>query len=302
MKIGIVGSGALGLYYGALLQRSGQDVHFLLRRDYLAISTGGLYVHSCNGDFHLPTLSAYRDTGEIGEVDLVLVGLKTISNQYMLDLVRPLIGDSTAILTLQNGLGNEELLAEEFGAERVLGGVAFLCSNRGEPGNVHHLGAGEIRLGEYDGGLSQRSKDLATMFNNAGVQCEAVADLRRARWEKLVWNIPFNGLAALLGKDVTEILSHPWSNDLVRELMLEVIAAANAQTIDIPIDAAQFSQQLIEFTEEMDHYRPSMMIDRAEGRALELEAIYAVPLQYARQSGVSMPRVEMLFALLDIGE
>ncbi len=302
MKIGIIGSGALGLYYGAMLQRSGHDINFLFRRDYQAIQKTGLKVYSVNGDFHLPQVTGYQTAPEIGPVDLVIVGLKTISNHHLIDLVNPLLGTETAILTLQNGLGNEELLAEAFGAERILGGVAFLCSNRGEPGTVHHLGEGKIRLGEFRGGLSQRSHDLARMFQAAGVACTAVSDLRRARWEKLVWNIPFNGLCALLKKDVTDLLNHPASKKLAKDLMLEVIAGANAQSLEEPIDAPGFSQQLISFTENMNHYQPSMMIDRAEGKPLELEAIYAVPLQQAKAVEISMPRVEMLYTLLDCGE
>ena len=140
------------------------------------------------------------------------------------------------------------------------------------------------------------------MFQAAGVACDAVSDLRRARWEKLVWNIPFNGLSALLEKDVTDILHHLPSKELVKNLMLEVIAAANAQGLETPIDALKFSEQLISFTEDMDHYQPSMMIDRAEGRPLELEAIYATPLQHAEAAGISMPQVKMLFTLLACGE
>ncbi|MEA3362237.1 MAG: putative 2-dehydropantoate 2-reductase [Thermodesulfobacteriota bacterium] len=302
MRIGIIGSGALGLYYGAMLQRSGQDVHFLLRRDYQVIREKGLQVYSCNGDFLLPQIAGYQTPQEIGTVDLVIVGLKTISNHHLIDLVSPLLDTNTAILTLQNGLGNEELLAEAFGAERVLGGVAFLCSNRGEPGTVHHLGEGKIRLGEFSGGLTRRSNDLANTFQEAGIPCNAVIDLRRARWEKLVWNIPFNGLCALLEKDVTDLLNHPESKELARNLMLEVIAGANAQSLEEPINGKEFSQQLIDFTENMNHYRPSMMIDRAEGSALELEAIYAIPLQQAKAAGINMPRIEMLNALLDFGE
>lgn len=302
MRIGIVGSGALGLYYGAMLQRSGQDVHFLLRRDYQAIQKKGLQVYSCDGDFHLPHVAAYLTPQDMGPVDLVIVGLKTITNHHLIELVRPLLGAETAILTLQNGLGNEELLAAAFGDEHVLGGVAFLCSNRGKPGSVHHLGEGKIRLGEFAGGVTSRSRILAEMFQAAGVACDAVSDLRRARWEKLVWNIPFNGLSALLEKDVTDILHHLPSKELVKNLMLEVIAAANAQGLETPIDALKFSEQLISFTEDMDHYQPSMMIDRAEGRPLELEAIYAIPLQHAEAAGISMPQVKMLFTLLACGE
>jgi len=302
MLIGVIGAGALGLYYGAMLQRSGQIVRFLLRRDLQAIREQGLKVFSVNGDFHLPQVSGVSSPEEIGPVDLVLVGLKTFANRQMVELVRPLIGANTAILTLQNGLGNEELLAEAFGAERILGGIAFLCSNRGVPGEVHHLGEGRIRIGEYRGGLSERCGRLSEMFNQAAVPCEAVSDLRRARWDKLVWNIPFNGLSALLGKDVTELLAHPPTRQLVAEIMREVIAGANAQPLEEPIACEEFVARMIHFTDRMDHYRPSMMIDREEGRPLELEAIYAIPLQQAAAAGVQMPRIAMLHSLLAIGE
>ncbi len=302
MRVAIVGAGALGLYYGAMLQRSGIDAHFLLRRDFEAISQRGLQVQSIDGDFHLARVKGYRSSEEIGAADLVLVGLKTFANGHLVPLIRPLLHEKTAILTLQNGLGNEDLLAEAFGRQRVLGGIAFLCSNRGKPGFVHHLGEGRIRLGEFSCGLTARSQRLAAMFSNAGVPCDAVEDLCRARWEKLVWNIPFNGLSALLNKDVTELLTFPPTRQLIRELMLEVIAGGNSQGLSAEIDGPQFSAQLIDFSDQMNHYRPSMQIDRAEGRPLELDSIYAIPLQRAARAGVTMPRVEMLYQLLRSGE
>ncbi len=302
LKIGIIGAGALGLYYGAQLQRSGQDVRFLLRRDFDAVRQNGLQVYSVNGDFHLPQVSGFASPEEIGPVNLVIVGLKTFANHQLIKLVRPLIGEKTAILTLQNGLGNEELLAGEFGAERVLGGVAFLCSNRGEPGTVHHLGEGKIRLGEFSGGLSERSQLLAALFNSAEVPCEAVSDLRRARWEKLVWNIPFNGLCALLNQDTTQLLAHHEGRQLVQQIMQEVVAGANAQPLEEPIDGPAFIARMLFLTEQMDHYKPSMLLDRREGRQLELEAIYQLPLQRAEAAGIDMPRTSMLHQLLKTGE
>lgn len=302
MRIAVIGSGALGLYYGAMLQRAGHEVRFLLRRDYDAVTTGGLRVTSPGGDFHLEQVAGFRTTGEMGPVDLVLVGLKTFANHRLTELVRPLVEGGAAVLTLQNGLGNEALLSQAFGAERVMGGIAFLCSNRGRPGTVHHLGQGLIRLGEYAGGTSARTRELAATFVEAGVPCEAVADLARARWEKLVWNIPFNGICALTGKSTTGVLDCDVLRTEVRALMEEVVAGANAQGLSEPIDADAFVGHMIEVTEGMDHYRPSMMIDRLEGRPLELEAIYAIALRQAAARGVEMVRVRMLYALLEVGE
>ena len=297
MRIAVVGAGALGLYYGAVLQQSGQNVHFLLRRDYAAITRHGLKVFSVNGDFSLPHVRGYRTAEEIGPVELVLVGLKTFANSHFRQLIGPLVGVGTTILTLQNGLGNEEALAELFGAERIIGGVAFLCSNRGEPGEVHHLGAGRIVLGEYLSCDRDRLERLVSLFRESGVDCRATDDLKRARWEKLVWNIPFNGLCALLLQPVNRLLAQPDSRKLVRDIMLEVIAAANAQGIAKPIPAG-YADSMLVFTDTMGEYRPSMQIDREEGRQLEIAAIFGAALAYGRHQGIEMPRVEMLAALL----
>jgi len=302
MRIGVIGAGALGLYYGALLQRAGNEVRFLLRRDYEAIIAGGLGVTSPAGEFHLDRVLGFRRPEEMGEVDLVLVGLKTFANDRLVELVSPLLGADSAVLTLQNGLGNEELLAASFGAERVLGGVAFLCANRGVPGTVHHLGVGMIRLGEAMGGLSARAQRLAGLFRAAGVKCEAVADLAKARWEKLVWNIPFNGLCALTALPTGQLLARPELRREVLALMDEVVGGANVQGLSAPIDGAAFSARMIEMTEGMGDYRPSMLIDREEGRPLELEAIYGIPLARAATRGAEMARVRLLHALLTVGE
>ncbi len=302
MRIGIIGSGALGLYYGALLQRGGHDVHFLLRRDYQAITRTGLTVTTPRGDFHLADIKGYRNSAEIGAVDLVLVGLKAYANDVLVALTRPLVAAETTILTLQNGLGNENLLASAFGATHVVGGVAFLCCNRGEPGTVHHLDQGSIRIAEFVTGLSPRIELLAKTFNQAGIPCEACADLTRIRWEKLVWNIPFNGLCALTGLPTDRLLACSETLKLIAELMGEVVAAANRQGLTKPIDGTVFIERMLEVTAGMGAYQPSMMIDRKQGSPLELNAIYRIPLERAAATGTPMSRVAMLHALLEATE
>ncbi len=302
MRVGVIGAGALGLYYGAMLQRGGHDVHFLLRRDYAAICADGLKVYSVNGNFILEQVQGYREAQQIGEVDLVLVGMKTFANDCLNELVRPLVGARTLILTLQNGLGNEDLLAESFAPEQIIGGIAFLCSNRGQPGEVHHLGEGRISIGNFASQDQARCEVLAKTFNAAGVPCTASDDLIRTRWEKLVWNIPFNGICALTGKDVTELLQHQPTRELVGAMMHEVIRAANHQELCSRIDAEEFVAQMITASDAMDHYRPSMMIDRLEGRTLELDAIYRIPLERASAANAPMPKVDTLYRLLSVGE
>lgn len=298
MRIGIIGAGALGLYYGALLQRNGHDVHFLLRRDYQAITNTGLHVTSPNGDFHLAEVNGYRDSSQIGIVDLVLVGLKAYANDQLVPLVTPLVGPDTAILTLQNGLGNEDLLATAFDRHRIIGGVAFLCCNRGEPGTVHHLDQGAIRIAAFDDDLSNKTGTLAAVFSQAGIPCEACDDLIKVRWEKLVWNIPFNGLCALTGLATDRLLACPETRSLIAEIMQEVIDAANRQGLSEPVEGALFIERMLRVTAGMGAYRPSMMIDRQQGSPLELNAIYRIPLERAAATGTPMTRVAMLSALL----
>jgi len=298
MKIAIIGSGALGFYYGSLLQRGGHDVHFLLRSDYDAIMSRGLTVHSINGDFTLPSVAGHKTSDTIGPVELVIVGLKTFANNHLYNLIKPLIDADTTILTLQNGLGNEELLAELFGPERILGGVAFLCSNRGEPGHVHHLAAGRIIIGEYQKHDNMRLERIVSVFSSSGIDCMTTGDLIKARWEKLVWNIPFNGLCALLQQPVDKLLMVRGCRKLVRDLMVEVITAANTQNLSQAISET-YADSMLEFTDGMGPYKPSMQIDREEGRELEIRAIFRVPLRYGMERGVGMPRIEMLAVLLE---
>lgn len=301
MRIAVVGSGALGLYYGSMLQKAGNDVHFLLRRDYEAIVTKGLVVHSVNGDYLLPEVKGYRQPEEIGRVDLVLVGLKTFANQRFSELIEPLVDRDTLILTLQNGLGNEEELAEIFGNERVMGGVAYLLSNRGEPGVLHHLGEGRVILGGLFPGDMKKVEKVAPVFQAAGIECRVVSDLKKAKWEKLAWNVPFNGICALAKKPVNEILGIDASLRLVTDMMREIIDAANAQGLEKDISVS-FAEKLVNFSMGLGDYKPSMLIDRLEGRPLELEAIFGKPLAAGKRKGVNMPRVETLFALLQLTE
>jgi 2-dehydropantoate 2-reductase len=179
-----------------------------------------------------------------------------------------------------------------------MGGVAFLCSNRGEPGHVHHLAAGRIIMGEYQKRDNMRLERISSVFSASGIDCRTTGDLRKARWEKLVWNIPFNGLCALLQQPVNQLLSVAGCRKLVRDLMVEVIAAANAQNLSQAIPE-KYADDMLEFTDGMGLYKPSMQIDREEGRELEIQAIFRVPLQYGSQHGVRMTRVEMLAVLLE---
>ena len=196
-KIAVVGSGAVGGFYGAKIAQYGGDVSFLMRRDLAAVREKGLLIKSVDGDFHLPDAKAFGSTDEIGPVDLVIVALKTTSNEAIPKLLPPLLKEGTVILTLQNGLGNEEFIHSHFPDQPLMGGLCFVCINRGEPGTIHHLAHGKVEMGEHTRfGIADRVLDL---FQSSGIQTQLHPDLGLARWRKLVWNIPFNGLSIAAG-------------------------------------------------------------------------------------------------------
>lgn len=316
MKIAVVGPGALGSYYGAKLCYAGEEVHFLLRSDYDAVRRNGVSIHSPDGDFNVRPKCA-RTPEEIGECDLVVIGLKTTANDQFPKLLPPLVGPRAIVLTLQNGLGNEEALVKLFSVEQIMGGLCFVCLNRTAPGVIEHRAHGVVVLGEFQRYPEPRTHDIASMFRNSGVNCKVTDNLAQAHWEKLIWNIPFNGLgvAGVAGYDVLvnpelkvgdrksfspvltsdKLLADSRWENLVRELMHEVIHAAGAIGYKVPIE---YADKQIERTRTMGAYKASTLVDFEQGRALELDSLFFEPLRQAKSAGANVPRLEGLCRVL----
>jgi 2-dehydropantoate 2-reductase len=296
-RIAIVGSGAVGCYYGGRLAQHGHDVHFLMRSDYEAVSKKGLKLISPQGDAQFP-VNAHRSTQDIGPCDLVIIAMKVTGNDALLEMIPPLLKENTALLTLQNGLGNEEYLAEHFGEHRVLGGLCFVCINRTAPGEIHHLAQGRINMGEHGRPPQSRTQQIAEVFRNSLIDCQVMESLAAARWQKLVWNIPFNGLSIAAGGIDTEvILANPDLEKRVRALMAEIIETATALGHILP---AGLIDQMVTNTRTMAAYKPSSLIDYLDGREVELEAIWGEPIRQAAAKGLAMPRVQELYDELKV--
>ena len=301
-SIAVIGAGAIGSYYGARLAQAGHDVRFLMRHDYHAVRAGGLKVTSPDGDFALDNLRIALKSQEIGPVDWVLCSLKATSMEDALELVRPCVTANTRILVLMNGLGLEERFAEWFGSERIFGGMAFTCINRGEPGYVHHLAYGPMTIGHYHNDPVEL-EFAAEIWAKSKVQITTSPSLLHARWEKLCWNIPFNGLSVVAGGITTDrIVGKPGLRNVARTLMEEVIATGNADLTahseQARIDAVAVIDRMFGLTDTMGVYRPSTMIDFVEGRPMEIEAIFGEPLRRAQLLGVDTPQLALLTALL----
>ncbi len=313
----MVGCGAVGSYYGAKLARAGHEVHFLLRSDYQVVRRQGVFIRSPQGDFRVSPPCA-RSPEEIGPSELVIIALKTTANAELSRLLPPLVGPATTLLTLQNGLGNEERLANLFSPEQVMGGLCFVCLNRLEPGLIHHIDHGLVVVGEFQRSSASRTRDLAAMIRQAGVPCDVADNLAKAHWEKLTWNIPFNGLgvAGSIGYDAvdgaypmkrevlpesprtltTDILlgDTRWAR-LVRELMLEIIAAGRALGFALEDSLADVQ---IQRTRSMGAYKASTLIDFERHQPLELDSLFLEPLRQAQQVGVPVPRLTALCNVL----
>jgi len=314
MKTAIVGCGALGSFYGGKLARVHPDVHFLLRSDYEEVRDRGVSVESVDGSFHVhPHCTRFPE--EIGSVDLVFIGLKTTANDQFRRLLPPLVGVSTSIVTLQNGLGNEESLAEIFGRHNILGGLCFVCVQRVGPGRIRHTGYGRVTLGEFQGPSKPRTHQIAGFLREAGIPCDVSEDLARAHWEKLVWNVPFNGLGvggvvgfeALMTGQVQgrpskretlatdQLLAELRWEALVRELMDEIVRTARALGHDVQDSVIEAN---IGRTRSMGAYKASTLLDFERGQPIELQSLFLLPLRAARNIGIKTPRLEALCSVL----
>jgi 2-dehydropantoate 2-reductase len=296
----VIGSGALGGFYGCRLGRAGVPIQFLARGDFQTLRDQGWQVDSKDGDFALRPVDVYPTLESLPPADVVLLCLKSTSNAQVLPHLAQTLKPDGVVLVMENGWGIEEQVAEHVGVERVMGACCFLCSNKIGPGHIQHLDYGTIALGELAidgraGGITSRMQEIASDFHRAGIETQLAADLRLARWKKLVWNIPFNGLSVILTEETNHLVGDPRLGPLVRTIMEEVarVAAADGRVIE-----DSFISTMIEHTRVMKPYRTSMRVDYDERRPLEVEAIFGAPLRLANERKVAMPVVESMYRQL----
>lgn len=282
----------MGCYYGGRLAMSGENITFLARSDFDTLAHAGLRVDSVHGDFHLARPQLADASREIGPVDLVIVAWKATANPLLADVLPPLLHEDTRVLTLQNGLGNCEAIAALTGPERVLGGLCFVCLNRIAPGHIVHSAGGPVSIGAWLPDGTAAAGEVVRRFAAAGIRASLAPCLEAAQWQKLIWNIPFNGLAIAEGGVTTDVLlASPATTAEIRELMRETVTAARALGHDLAHELIELN---IERTRPMGAYRPSSMIDYLAGREVETAAIWAEPLRRATAVGVPMPRLASL--------
>ncbi len=296
----IVGTGALGGYYGARLHHCGLDLRFLLHSDYQYVLEHGLRVESVHGDFSIRRPQVYACATDLPRADVVVVCLKSTSNGLLADLLPPAVKPGGVVLVMQNGLGVEEAVAEILPQHTIVGGLAFLCSNKIGPGHIRHLDYGQVRFGEYcagggTAGITSAVSELAADFEKAGLPVTREEDLLLARWQKLVWNITYNGLCVLNRCTTDVLMGEARMRAKCKAIMDEVVAAAGACGRVIE---PSFVSMMLDSTDAMAAYKPSMLLDYERGHRLEIEAIYGTPLRLARAGGCSCPLIEDMYEQL----
>lgn len=295
MRYAIIGTGAIGGFYGGRLARAGFDVHFLLHTDYEYVRGHGLRVDSCDGSFVIGSPSVYDTTRAMPPCDVVIVALKTTANALLPQLLAPLLTERTLVVLIQNGIGVEADVEAALPGVQLAAGLAFVCSTKTGPGHIEHTSNGSINIGNYSCRDLSLIDSLLADLAAAGIRAASV-DYAEARWRKAVWNMPFNGLASVMGQTTDRLLGSPSGERLVRALMDEVIEGACACGV-AGLDAA-FAEKMISVTRLMPPYSPSMKVDCDLGRPMEIQYLYTRPIEEARRAGFVMARMEVLEAQL----
>lgn len=290
----IIGPGAVGLLYGGRLQEAGHDVVWV-SSDPDAFRANGVVIEADGRSTRMPA-EVVAAPADARPADVVLVALKATANHALADLVAPAVAEGATVALFQNGLGGEDVVrAAVPQAGAIVGGLCFVCAERVAHGHVVHHDYGPVELGEH--GASEVTpivEQIAGDVEAAGFDVTCHADLVTARWRKLVWNIPYNGLCAVLGTDTAAIMADPDAIGLVTRLMSEVVEAGRACGADPDALDEDFATGRRDMTVAMTAYEPSMKLDLVAGRPLEVEAIYDRPLAAAQAAGAPMASVRVL--------
>jgi 2-dehydropantoate 2-reductase len=300
LRIAVVGAGAVGGYYGALLARAGQQVALVARGAHLeAVRAGGLTVRGPRGTFTVRP-DAESATGRIGEVDLVILAVKTYDNPTALPLLPPLIGRDTIVLTLQNGVESAREAAGVAGEARVIGGAAYIATALTQPGVIdqtgthHRIVFGEV-FGEH-GEVSPRVQRLQDAFVAAGLEVEVAADARVPLWEKFIYLAPFAGFTGAARLPIGALWSHAPTRALFARACAEVELVARAEGVAVADDVGA---RILAYVDALPaSTRSSLLIDLQQGKRIEVEALQGAACRRARAHGLDVSIMETLYATL----
>ncbi|MEX2662840.1 MAG: 2-dehydropantoate 2-reductase [Vicinamibacterales bacterium] len=301
MRIAILGSGAVGGYYGAKLARAGHDVTFIARGAHLAaLRERGMQIRSpMVGDF-IVRARAEEDTARVGPVDLVIVAVKAYDNAAALPMIRPMLGDTTTVLTLQNGVDSVGEVAAIAGERRTLGGTTYIATALAAPGVIEQTGTHRrVVFGEVFGELPRvtpRVNEIHEAMVAADIQAEVHGDGRVPIWEKFIFLVSLAGFTGASRLPIGPV----WADPFIRQQFLngcrEIEALARAEGVPVAADRIQQIEAYIGSIPGT--MRSSLLIDLAQGKKIEVEALHGSVVRRAARLGVPVPIMATLYAVL----
>ena len=293
-------AGAVGGYFGARLAQAGHEVAFVARgRQLEALRTGGLRVQSPLGDMHLRRVEVTDEPSRIGTVDLVLFAVKLWDTLAAAEAIGPLLGAETAVMSLQNGVAKDDILAQTLGAEHVVGGVTYIAATIAEPGLIRHSGAlARLVFGEYDGSLSPRVRQFRDACADSGIDAEVSDSIEQAIWEKFVFLVGLSGTTSLARSPIGPIRSHPRSRAFLHDAMAEVVEVARALGVPLP---AHYADGRLTFADQLPaSMTSSMHRDLEHGNRLEVAWLSGDVVERGAALGVATPCNRAVFDILSI--
>ena len=297
MRIAVMGAGAVGAYFGAKLAVAGHDVAFIARGKHLAaMRKDGLTVNSSGGDLHIRNARFTADTEEVGKADLILFCVKSYDTINAAQLLKPMIGDNTMILSLQNGVDNAEKIAQLWGDKRTAPGVVYIGAQIKAPALITHSAGGKIIFGQIDGTIDAPANLVEQTLSAAGIPNELSTNVQKVQWSKLLWNAPFCAISCLARANMQQIVESEPLVQLALECMAEVKAAGLTCGIDLP--SALFDEA-ISFSRGLGGFKPSMLQDLEAGKPLEYEAFNGIVVNVLRQAGQAAPVNQSFYAVLE---
>lgn len=302
MRFAVVGVGAIGGYFGARLVEAGNDVAFVARGTTLAaLKENGLRLESPKGNFVAKPVFATSHAKEIGSVDVVLLGVKTWQVSKAAKSIKPLLGERTCVLPLQNGVEAPQELATALGPDRALGGLCWMLSSLVAPGHIRHIGVEpSIVFGELNNTRSERVKELLTTLQAAGIQAHIPPNIQAAMWEKFLFICSVSGIGAITRATIGEIRQHRETRAMLEQSMREIAAVARGHNIRLP---EKIVEERMAFVDKLPKEgTASMQRDLIDGRPSELEAQNGAVVRLGRQVGVNTPLNEFIYHALLLSE
>ncbi len=302
MKIAVFGCGAIGGFFGGRLAQAGEDVTFIARGQTLeALTKDGLSVNSIDGDFNVLAPLATDNPAQVGEVDLVIVAVKTWQVPAAAIAIKPMIGSDTVVLPLQNGVEAAAHLAHVIAERHVLGGLCKIIASVKVPGEIWHMGAEPtVVLGELDGRNRQRLQQVAEVFTQAGVTVHVTNDIQSAIWQKFLFIAAWSGLGAVTRSTVGAIRDNPRTREMLINAMSEIESVGRASGIDLPENIVDNTMTFLDSLPAEG--TTSMQRDILAGKPSELESQNGAVMRLGESKGVSTPVNSMIYSVLELLE